>query len=271
MQEKIKKIIKIVIIVFVILTTLAFWIEKGLYFLEDEGDYDYAGFPCYEYGDIGIIEIKGEIVPYLVYASDSEEPENPDSVSSEDVVHCIGKMQREDGIMGVVLEINSYGGSPVASEEIMNAIKRLDKPSVAVIREGAVSGAYLIASATNRIFASEFSDVGGIGITMSYLDYSDKNKKEGVTYQQISAGKFKDTGDPDKPLTAEEKELLMRDIKILHEAFIKNVSQNRKLEIEKVRKLADGSSMLGASAKENGLIDAIGGFKEAENWIMANY
>jgi len=269
-QEKVKKILKIVLVVFVVLTALAFWTEKGLYFLEEDED-DYAGLPCYEYGDIGIIEIKGEIVPYLVYASDSQEPENPDSVSSEDVVYCLDGLKENGDVRAVILEINSYGGSPVASEEIMNAIKRLSKPSVAVIREGAVSGAYLIASATNKIFASEFSDVGGIGITMSYLDYSKQNNKDGITYQQISAGKFKDTGDPDKPLTAEEKELLMRDIKISHEFFVKKVAQNRKLDIEKIRALADGSSMLGASAKENGLIDEIGGFNEAENWVIANY
>src|SRR3989344_7903400 len=152
-KQKIKKILKIALIVFVILTALAFWAEKGLYFLEDEDDY--AGLPCYEYGDIGIIEIKGEIVPYLVYASDSQEPENPDSVSSEDVVYCLDGLKENGDVRAVILEINSYGGSPVASEEIMNAIKRLSKPSVAVIREGAVSGAYLIASATNKIFASE--------------------------------------------------------------------------------------------------------------------
>src|SRR3989344_8540726 len=161
-QEKVKKILKIVLVVFVVLTALAFWAEKSLYFLEESED-DYAGLPCYEYGDIGMIEIKGEIVPYIVYDSDSGEPENPDSVSSEGVVYCLDGFGENEDIKTVVLEINSYGGSPVASEEIMNAIRRLNKPSVAVIRESAVSGGYLIASATNRIFASELSDIGSIG------------------------------------------------------------------------------------------------------------
>ena len=268
-KEKIKKILKIVLIIFVVLTALAFWAEKGLYFLEEDEN-DYAGLPCYEYGDIGIIEIKGEIVPYVVYASDSQEPENPDSVSSEDVVYCLDGFKENGDIKAVVLEINSYGGSPVASEEIMNAIQRLNKPSVAVIRESAISGGYLIASATDRIFASELSDIGSIGVTMSYLDYSKQNSRDGITYNELSSAKFKNTGDYDKPLTAEEKELLMRDINILHEAFIKNISNNRRLDIEKVGKLADGSSMLGQMAKENGLIDEIGGFDEAENWVMAN-
>ena len=149
----------------------------------------------------------------------------------------------------------------------MNAVKRLNKPSVALIREGGVSGAYLIASVANRVFASEISDIGSIGVTASYLDYSQQDKKDGITYNQLSSGKFKDTGSPDKPLTAEEKELIMRDIKISHEFFVKKVAENRKLDIAKVKQLADGSTMLGMAAKENGLIDEIGGIEEAKAWI----
>jgi len=111
------------------------------------------------------------------------------------------------------------------------------------------------------------SDIGGIGITMSYLDYSQKNRQEGIIYQQLSSAKFKDTGDPDKELTTEEKELFMRDIKILHEAFVKRVAENRGLDIEKVEKLADGSTMLGKAAKENGLIDEIGNMYNVKEWI----
>ena len=111
------------------------------------------------------------------------------------------------------------------------------------------------------------SDVGGIGVAMSYLDYSQQNGQDGITYQQLSSGKFKDTGSPDKVLTAEEKELLMRDIKILHEAFVKRVAENRGLDIEQVEKLADGSTMLGRAAKENGLIDEIGNIYDAQKWI----
>jgi len=73
--------------------------------------------------------------------------------------------------------------------------------------------------------------------------------------------------DPDKTLTAEEKELIMRDIKILHQEFIKAVASNRNLEIEKVRQLADGSSMLGQMALENGLIDRIGGMNEVIDYL----
>ena len=103
----------------------------------------------------------------------------------------------------------------MAAEEVVNALKNATKPTIALIREGGVSAAYYAASGADIIFASENSDVGSIGITMSYMDNTKKNQAEGLTYNQLSIGKYKDSGDPDKPLTAEEKELFMRDIKIL--------------------------------------------------------
>jgi len=73
--------------------------------------------------------------------------------------------------------------------------------------------------------------------------------------------------DPEKPLTFEERQLLERDLQITLDVFIKTVSENRNLDIDKVRALADGSSMLGAMALANGLIDRIGGFYEVEDYL----
>jgi protease-4 len=102
---------------------------------------------------------------------------------------------------------------------------------------------------------------------MSYLDAVEQNKKEGYTYNQLSAGKFKDTGDPDRPLSAEEVKLIMRDVNIMHRNFIRAVSENRKIDVEKVDSLADGSSMLGEAALYNGLIDQIGGIQDVESYL----
>jgi len=182
-----------------------------------------------------------------------------DEVSSEDIVLAIKEAGNDNNIKAIILEIDSAGGSPVAAEEVANALKRAEKPTVALIREFGVSAAYYAATGADIIFASAKSDIGGIGITYSYLDNARKNQKEGLTYNQLSSGKFKDMFIPDKPLTAEEKQLIMRDVKILHEEFVKAVAENRNLDIDKVRQLADGSSMSGQMALENGLIDRIGG------------
>jgi len=263
MKEKVKKILKITLVVFIILTALAYWGEKAFYFVVEDDSFDEI---CYPEENVAVIKIQGEIVSYIKNP-DSEESKSDDIVSAEEIVFYLNEAKSNENIKAVILEIDSYGGSPVGSEEIMNAVKRLNKPSIALIRGGGVSGAYLIASVANRVFASEISDIGSIGVTASYLDYSQQDKKDGITYNQLSSGKFKDTGSPDKPLTAEEKELIMRDIKISHEFFVKKVAENRKLDIAKVKQLADGSTMLGMAAKENGLIDEIGGIEEAKAWI----
>src|SRR3989344_3824736 len=268
MKEKIKKTLKIIFLLAIIATIVMYWYDQyGYYF----GGYSESSTACPEYSNVAVINIHGDIVTYLTDQSSTEEPGSitSDSVSSEEIVAYINEIEGDSNIGAVIVEIDSYGGSPVASEEITDALRRMTKPTIAVIREIAASGAYMIASAADKIYASEMSSVGSIGITMSYLDYSQQNRQEGITYQQLSSGKFKDTGSPDKVLTAEEKELLMRDVKILHEAFVKRVAENRGLDIEQVEKLADGSTMLGEAAKENGLIDEIGDIYDAQEWIRS--
>lgn len=93
------------------------------------------------------------------------------------------------------------------------------------------------------------------------------NQKEGRSFVQLSTGKFKDSGSPDKLLTQEEKNLFMRDLNIIHKNFIQTVSENRNIQIEKVQVIADGSTVLGERAKELGLIDSVGGYSDAQNYL----
>lgn len=278
-KEKIKNILWFVFIIAIVATLAMYWYDQYSFYSYDESGtmedefYEEEYFSeetwCWESDNVGVINIHGDIVTYLsdYYYQEDSGGLPPDLVSSEEIVFYLEEIERNNNLKAIILDIDSYGGFPVASEEIMNAIKRSEKPTIAVIREGGASGAYLIASGADRIYASEMSDVGGIGITGSYLDFSQQDKREGIIYQELSSGKFKDTGDPDKELTEEERELLMRDVNILHEAFVRKIAENRGLDIEKVEKLADGSTMLGRAAKENGLIDEIGDIYDAEDWI----
>lgn len=188
-------------------------------------------------------------------------------VSSDDIVWSIGNAEYDDNIKAIILDVDSTGGRVVAGEEIANALRRTTKPTVTVIREVGLSAAYWSATGADTIFASVNSDVGSIGVTYSYLDNVRKNQAEGLTYNQISSGKFKNMLDPDKALTYEERQLLERDMKIIHENFVKDVAENRGLDIEKVRALADGSSMLGEMALENGLIDRIGDLYDVRQYL----
>jgi len=257
MKPKIKTTFKTLFLISIVLTMIMFWFNQGKLYLESEN--------CPAGSNIALIKIHGEIVTYSIESSYLEE--ELDLASSEEIIADIYEAEEDVNIEAIIVEIDSPGGSPVASEEIMDALKRAIKPTVAVIRGQGASGGYLITSGADIIFASKMSDVGGIGVTMSYLDYSQQNEYEGIIFQQLSSGKFKDMGNPDKELTAEERELCMRDVRKTHKIFIEHITINRNLDIEIVEALADGSTMLGQDAKEKGLVDEIGGVYDAEEWL----
>ncbi|MDD4290392.1 MAG: S49 family peptidase [Patescibacteria group bacterium] len=245
--------------------------------VKDEYNYQFGDSPSYENStettadkkekdcNVSGIELRGEVVTYIVNPDDKEAI--GDKTASEEIVYYINEAEKDDKIKAIILEVDSQGGYPVAGEEIAIAMKRAKKLTVAIIREYGDSAAYMAASGASRIFASKNSDVGGIGVTGSYLDNVNKNNKDGLNYISLSSGKFKDTGDPNKALTTEEKQYLMRDVNILHQNFVELVAENRNMDIEKVKKLADGSTMLGEMALQNGLIDQIGGLQETKDYL----
>jgi signal peptide peptidase SppA len=214
------------------------------------------------------IALTGEIATYdMAYDSVPGEP-MPNITSADFVTQAIRDAEKDDKVLGLILEIDSGGGNAVASEEMANALKLAKKPTVAMIRGIGASGAYWAATGADYILASANSDVGSIGVTSSYLDSTKKNEKDGITYIELNTGKYKDAGNPDKPLSDEERVLFQRDLNIVHNNFVKAVADNRKLDIEKVKQLADGSTMLGQMALENGLIDKIGGQAEAMQYFI---
>jgi protease-4 len=267
---------RILVGVTIVLVWVAFAI--GGYILYEEMNYDYSSSGGDTEEDVATeseedcnvagIELNGNIVTYISPANfDDNDNLAVDESPSDYITSRIRGLEDDDTIKAILLEVDSYGGSGVAGEEIAAALKNTKKPTVALIRDGGASAAYWAATGADKIYASKLSDVGGIGVTYSYLDNIGKNKKDGLTYNQLSSGKFKDTGDPDKPLSLEERQLIMRDINIAHQVFIKAVSDNRKIGIEKVASLADGSTMLGEAALSNGLIDEIGGMPEVKQYL----
>ena len=217
--------------------------------------------------NIAVVPIIGDIIPYALTDQDESGSESHSYTNSDDVLFTLRMAEDDQNIKGILVRIDSSGGSPVASEIISNGFKRSLLPVVALIREIGTSGAYLAATGANTIIASPFSDIGSIGITMSYLENTAKNAKDGLQYIPLASAQFKDYGDPDKPLTYAERILLERDLKIYHEQFVKEVAENRNLPIEQVAKLADGSSMPGSLALKNKLIDTLGDQETARAWF----
>lgn len=214
------------------------------------------------------IAMHGGVVTYISNEGrDSNGNIIVDEFASEDVVAQIWNADRDENVKAIIVEIDSYGGSPVAGEEIARALKEAEKPTVALIRDMGASAAYMAGTGADIIFASKNSNVGGIGVTMSYLDNAEQNIENGLNYNQLSAGDYKDTGSSDKKLSTEEKALLMRDVNIVYENFIDLVAVNRNLDSAMVRKLADGSTMMGQMALEQGLIDRIGDQYDVEKYL----
>ena len=214
------------------------------------------------------INLHGSLVTYIPMMKSADDPtqylsEYGDAVGSESVVSSIWQANKDNTIKAIMLEVDSNGGSPVAGEEIANALKSSEKPTVAVIRQSGLSAAYWALTGAQQIFASRNSDIGSIGVTASYLQDINKTKQ----YVQLSIGKYKDTGSPDKPITADEKVLLMRDIKIVYQNFIEDVANNRNIPLDQVKLIADGSSVLGDKAKSLNLIDQLGSWPEAEKYL----
>lgn len=229
------------------------------------GTHDRFGFvPGVDTCNVTGVDIHGCLLTYM--PSESHLAANPDCnaiTTSEEVVSYLRDAKEDTNVKAILLDIDSGGGMPQAAVEIEAAMKDTGKPVVALIRGNGDSAAYWIASGAGTIIASKESDVGSIGVTSSYVDNVKQNAETGLTYNSLSTGKFKDTGDPNKPLTDEEKAYLRKSLVTSLEHFIQTVAVNRHLSIEKVRALADGSTMLGDEALANGLIDQLGTYPEA--------
>lgn len=237
--------------------------------ISDESSYGDSDFSSGSSScNVAGLTLHGDVVSYISPENyDSDGNLIADETAAEDLTYQIGQAEADENIKAIILEVDSYGGAPVAGEEIADALRNATKPTVALIRGAGDSAAYWAATGADRIFASKNSDVGSIGVTMSYLDAVKQNADMGLTYNQLSSGKYKDTGDPGKTLSDDEKKLLMRDVKIIYQNFVDAVAANRKLDAAKVAALADGSTMLGQMALQNGLIDEIGGEAEAKEYL----
>ena len=214
------------------------------------------------FGNIALIPVKGII---LVEGGQSFMGEQ--IASSTEIVAFIEQADKNPSIKAILFEINSPGGSAVASKEIVDAIKRINKTSYALIREVGASGGYWVASASDKIIANELSITGSIGVISSYLELSGLLNRYNITYQRLVSGKYKDMGTSFKPLEKDEEQILMQKLNKIHEYFIRSVAENRNIPVEEIKTLATGEFYLGLEAFENGLIDILGDKETAKELI----
>jgi protease-4 len=190
-----------------------------------------------------------------------------DETASQDVTRAIRQAGADPNVKAIVLEIDSWGGVPVAGEEVEATLKEVEKPTVALIRSQGESAAYAAATGADTIFAADVSDVGDIGVTESYVDNSKQDIANGLTFNQLSVGKYKDMFNPDTPLTPAERAVAMHGLQVDYQIFVQTVAKNRHMSIEKATSLANGAAVQGEEALQDGLIDKIGNVDDVRAYL----
>jgi signal peptide peptidase SppA len=187
-------------------------------------------------------------------------------ISSKFIVSQLEEIGKDNTYKAIILDINSPGGSPVASNEISTMLETLkNENNISVftyIRDGSFSGAYWIAASSSKIYANDLSLIGSLGVTSSSLGFENFIKNYNITYRKYIAGKYKDFLSPFRKPEKEELKILANILKSVYNKFIKHISVNRNLTIEQVGNLATGEIFTSDIALKNGLIDEISSYQK---------
>jgi protease-4 len=196
---------------------------------------------------VGVLELRGVIA------------------DAADAIDALDRFRKNDNTVAVVLRIDSPGGAVAPSQELYAAVWRLreKKPVIASLGNVAASGGYYVASAANTIFADPGTITGSIGAIMSVRQVAELAQKVGVSEQVVKSGRFKDAGNPLRPLSPEERALFQEMVDDVLTQFVMAVAKGRGMEETEVRSLADGRIYSGAAAHRVGLVDRLGGLTEA--------
>ena len=189
-------------------------------------------------------------------------------IVSKKVVSDLEKLAKDDNIKAVVIRINSGGGDAYASEEIWHSVTTLKSKKPVVISMGsmAASGAYYLSAGASWIVAQPTTLTGSIGIFGLLPDVTElMQSKLGIKFDKVITNKHADFASAltARPMSAEEEAMLQQYINRGYELFCKRVSDGRKIPVNQVKTIAEGRVWIAADAKNNKLVDEIGGLKNA--------
>lgn len=212
----------------------------------------------YNKDKIAIIYAEGDIV----YGKGEE-----GQVGSNEFRSLLSKVRTDKSVKGVVLRVNSPGGSSLASEIIWREtelVKQAGKPMIVSMGDVAASGGYYIAASADSIFAQPNTITGSIGVfgIIPNLQNFFKNKL-GVTFDEVKTADNASFGSVSRPLTEIERGLIQREIDTIYHDFKTRVSDGRKKDMAFVDSIAQGRVWTGARALEIGLVDKLGGLQDA--------
>jgi protease-4 len=182
-------------------------------------------------------------------------------IISGPTVKEIEKLTDDERVRGVVVRINSPGGSATASEAIRRALKQLaeKKPTIVSMGEVAASGGYWISCIGTPVYAEPTTITGSIGVFSLKLSFGSLFKRLGLHIETIALDSSATAFSMSKPWSDEDTASLQNTVDDFYAKFLKLVSESRKLPVDKVEPLAGGRVWSGAQAKQHGLVDSLGG------------
>ncbi|EEO27456.1 signal peptide peptidase SppA [Oxalobacter paraformigenes] len=197
-----------------------------------------------------VIEIRGTI-------------EATGNASASNIIKALDRAYKEPMATGVILKINSPGGSPVQAGMIYDEIRRLrntypDKPLYVVVEELCASGGYYIAAAADKIYVDKASIVGSIGVMINGFGVTGLMDKLGIERRLLTAGEYKGFLDPFSPQTPQQIQYAQSMLNQIHQQFIEVVREGRGNRLKENREIYSGLVFLGPEAIKLGLADDLG-------------
>ena len=188
------------------------------------------------------------------------------AIVSSDFVKLIRRAKNDDNVKGIIIRINSPGGSVIASEEIYQAIldAKKVKPVYASMSDIAASGGYYIAMACDTIIAHPYTVTGSIGVVSAFPNFSKLLNKLNMTVDTISNGVGNSFFlDPSLPRNRENEIKFDKMSLAIYNRFVSKAAQSRKMSVEQMGTVAKGRIWIGEDAYQRGLVDTLGDFQTA--------
>ncbi len=200
---------------------------------------------------IGVVEVTGPIM------------------KSKKPVRDIRRFLKDDSIKGIVVRVDSPGGAVAPSQEIYDAVQKAkkEKPLAVSMGSTAASGGYYIACGADTVFANPGTVTGSIGVITQLFTVEKLVEKAQVDVHTIKTGPYKDSGSPFRDFTERDRAYFREMIDDVYDQFVEDVAECRDLEISRVRQLADGRVYTGRQAHEYKLVDKLGSFQDAVQFV----
>ena len=187
----------------------------------------------------------------------------------EELLKRLERIGESERVKGVILAINSPGGTTVGGESLFEAVRRLAerKPVVAQVGTLAASAGYMIATASDHIVVRQSSIVGSIGVLVQFPDVTGLMDSIGVKVEGVKSSPLKAEPSPFTPTTEEERAMLRALVMDSYDWFVGIVDERRPLSRAEVLAVADGSIFTGRQGLQRKLVDSLGGEEQAIAWL----